>query len=286
VSARVRAAAVGLALALLLALVAVAAGARGGGGLGSSSPQALPRAIFDYAFTLGILFAIGGLIALLFLRPQQGPREEQRGGLLRLVAAMAAFMFLAYVALGRGALSEEAREALQRLAERAPAAEGSGDGGEAAPVDPLRIRWELVGLVAAVALATAAAGVRRRLRRRPRREAATLEEELAEALGEGLDDLRAEPDARRAVVAAYARMERALGAHGLARRPAETALEYLGRALRDLRVPAEAVLDLTGLFERAKFSPHPIDGAMKEEAIAALETVRAALLAPDLQAAA
>ena len=42
---------------------------------------------------------------------------------------------------------------------------------------------------------------------------------------------------------------------------------------RSARFPI-SVLDLTQLFERAKFSPHEIDAAMKEESIAALEAVR------------
>ena len=40
---------------------------------------------------------------------------------------------------------------------------------------------------------------------------------LAAAVDESLDDLRAEPDPRRAVIAAYARLERVLAAHGLPR---------------------------------------------------------------------
>src|SRR5262245_12634583 len=50
---------------------------------------------------------------------------------------------------------------------------------------------------------------------------------LADVLDETLDDLRAETDPRRAVIAAYARMERALGAYGLPRRASEAPDEYL-----------------------------------------------------------
>ena len=51
-----------------------------------------------------------------------------------------------------------------------------------------------------------------------------------------IDDLRNEPDARRAVIAAYAGMERTLATHGLAAAPSETPFEYLARILRDLDV--------------------------------------------------
>ena len=49
-----------------------------------------------------------------------------------------------------------------------------------------------------------------------------LAEALADVLEETLDDLRAERDPRRAVIAAYARLERTLAAFGLPRRPSAT----------------------------------------------------------------
>ena len=102
---------------------------------------------------------------------------------------------------------------------------------------------------------------------------------VAQAVDESLDDLRAEPDPRRAVIAAYARLERVLAAHGLPRKPAEAPLEYLGRMLAELSVSDRAARALTDLFERAKFSQHAVGAEMKDEAIDALETVRDDLLA-------
>ena len=99
-------------------------------------------------------------------------------------------------------------------------------------------------------------------------------EQLYSLLDDTLDDLRAEPDARTAVVAAYARMERGLGGLGLRRRPSEAPLEYLSRALARLSVSGEAAHRLTTLFERCAFSPAPVDEAMKAEAIEALEAIK------------
>jgi hypothetical protein len=129
----------------------------------------------------------------------------------------------------------------------------------------------VVGLAAAAVVAYVVA--QRRSRRASRAEE-TLAEELAVVLDDTLDDLRAESDPRRAVIAAYARMERVLAAHGIARRAAETPDEYLTRILRALAIDAEAVRRLTDLFSRAKFSQHAVDFGMKEEAIEALEHVR------------
>jgi hypothetical protein len=107
---------------------------------------------------------------------------------------------------------------------------------------------------------------------------------LADVLDETLDDLRAEADPRRAVIAAYARMERALAASGLPRSPAEAPDEYLQRIFADLEVSRRATARLTALFAWAKFSSHDVAPEMKQEAIEALEAVREELRAADVLA--
>jgi hypothetical protein len=101
-----------------------------------------------------------------------------------------------------------------------------------------------------------------------------LQDELIQMIDTTVEDLLREGDARKAVIASYASMERTLASHGFARIPAEAPLEYLGRILETLEVRPDAVRSLTNLFEYAKFSPHDIDGQMKESAIEALLTIR------------
>ena len=110
--------------------------------------------------------------------------------------------------------------------------------------------------------------------RRGRGSRELLAEQLAVVLDETLDDLRAEEDPRRAIIRAYARLERVLATNGVPRAPAETPDEYLPRVLHELELEPAAVERLTALFTRAKFSQHDVDAAMKEEAIGALEQVR------------
>jgi hypothetical protein len=107
----------------------------------------------------------------------------------------------------------------------------------------------------------------------------TMAEDVAAGIADAIDDLEAEPDARRAVIAAYARMEAVFARHGMQRKESETPVEYLRRLLLDLTSRTEAVRRLTDLFEQAKFSLHEIDGTMKQEAIDALRAIR-----DDLQA--
>lgn len=144
-----------------------------------------------------------------------------------------------------------------------------------------------VGLLGLLALGGALYYVRIRSRATPlgAPPSADVKEELAGAVSEAIDDLRDEPDPRRAVVAAYARMERSLARHGLGRRPAEAPFEYLTRILTELDVRESAALELTELFERAKFSPHPVDADMKARAIGALVAIRVDLQEPETVAA-
>ena len=129
------------------------------------------------------------------------------------------------------------------------------------------------------------APVRANLRKRrsaiPLEQERTVAEDLAASIGDAIDDLEAEPDARRAVIAAYARMEAVLARNGLRRRPSETPVEYLRRILLGLTARGDSVSRLTALFEQAKFSRHEIDATMKHDAIQALRDIRA-----DLQGAA
>jgi hypothetical protein len=109
-------------------------------------------------------------------------------------------------------------------------------------------------------------------------------EMLAAALDESLDDLRADEDLRRAIVAAYARMETTLAAAGIPRHHAEAPLEYMERALLTLDASAPAVRRLTDLFEWARFSQHEPEPAMRDEAVDALVAVRDELRASELVA--
>jgi Domain of unknown function (DUF4129) len=113
---------------------------------------------------------------------------------------------------------------------------------------------------------------------RSRRKAPADDDEVARVVSvvvdESLEDLLRESDARRAVIACYARMERTLARLELRREPFEAPLEYLERVLIRLRASARSTQRLTHLFEEAKFSHHVVDEHMRTDAIAALSTLR------------
>ena len=97
-----------------------------------------------------------------------------------------------------------------------------------------------------------------------------------QAVEVGLDALRREPDPRRAIIAAYAAMERSFSRAGLGRHAWEAPIEYLRRVLAGALGDPEDVQTMTHLFEVAKFSQHPVDESMRSGAIGALERIRTA----------
>jgi hypothetical protein len=108
---------------------------------------------------------------------------------------------------------------------------------------------------------------------------------LVEAVDESLDDLRAESDARRAIIRSYARFERAAAAAGLRRRSAQTPMEFMRDALLRLPAPRSAVTALTALFELARFSDRALGDAERTRALDALDDIKAGMDKAALDAA-
>ncbi len=100
---------------------------------------------------------------------------------------------------------------------------------------------------------------------------------LAEAVEESVEDLRAEPDARRAIIRCYARFERVAADAGVERKPWHTPMEFMREALPRLPVPRGAVPTLTGLFELARFSHRALGPRERDRALDALDLIKAAI---------
>ena len=277
-------------LGVVAALAIVAVAARGETPIGQAGTRRPADGLLDVLLSLFLVLMGLGVILfcyLLLLRKdviaQQralGKRKQRRfAGLLILgVFLVALFLVVRYQAENPGGLRIP-------TIEPPPDADGAGtspDDGRYTPKFAL-IPVLIVGLLAVGGIAAAWWSAKARRRAREFDET-TLAEALSDVLEETLDDLRAERDPRRAVIAAYARLERAVGAYGLPRRPAEAPLEYLARMLVELSVSRPAVRRLTQLFERAKFSQHEVGLEMKEQAIAALQQVQDELRAAELAA--
>jgi uncharacterized protein DUF4129 len=270
----------GLAVVGLLALVAL--GARGGhpGGRFQAHQREVPAAVGNDLLTaLVIAYAVGVLVVIaVFLTVRhkwEAPQSRWLRDLVVTLVVLGLVTLIGYrIVHAHGALrflhlQQHARTGVAghtRTTERLP---------QLGPKQAAHFDWRFAALLLGLALLAAAFFLVRGRRNRDGPAAEPdVEEELDTAVGESIDDLRRESDPRRAVIAAYARMERVLRRHGRARRAAEAPYEYLERVLGDLRIRPAAVKELTELFERAKFSVHQIDGGMKTRAIDALVAVR------------
>ena len=153
----------------------------------------------------------------------------------------------------------------------APAGAGGGTGGF---VLPSWVPWTGLGIVLA-GVATGAAllvfGGARSVEEPPERRAARA------AVDAAIDALDTTIDPRYAVIAAYAAMERVLAARGIRRLRAEAPREYLRRVLLAASGAERDAQTLTGLFEEARFSTHPISERLRELALSALTSLHARL---------
>lgn len=277
----------GIALTALLAVVAVASHAhRPGGATPASTPHA-PTLFIDYVVSaMLVLFPLG--VAIVLWAMAQGRHQRLLAGetdWLRtligvgvLCAVLATIVYVNKQGIGHGfhfggsSTSHSGQGSPVKIGRPPKTGQAAYHG---------QFKWVSAAIVGGAILGLIGAGLTVYIRKRRGGDAWDREAELAAALDEvladSLDDLRADPDPRRAVIRTYARMERTFAAYGVPREESEAPLEYMERALHRLSVSSSAVRRLTQLFSRAKFSPHDVDASMKDQAIEALVGLRAEL---------
>jgi hypothetical protein len=277
----VQAAALALVVLTLLGVVTLAASGGHPNGHGRTSDRQVPTSIQDALVTLlaiAYVLTLAGIVYWFFRhRGEWQPRKRSnwiRNFFLVLIL-MAVIVPVGYRALSDKGLKERAQKAQQQQrAQNAARQRARNQRPKPLPGRTAEFNWWIAGGVGGLLLL---GGVWLVVRRRPL-EPLPAGESVADALSEvaaaSIEDLRREGDPRRAVIAAYANMERALAEHGLPRRRAEAPFEYLTRILRQLEVSESSVRRLTELFEYAKFSTHEIDVGMKEQAIEAFVALR------------
>lgn len=277
--------------ALVLLLVAVAIASTGSVPAGSGGARRPSDRFLDTLISLFLLWMVFGALLwgyILVVRKdvvaeaaanRRGPRSW-KPILVFPVVVGAIVLVLRWLSVG-----ESLRDRISGGFGQGSGGLGNGDPATSSTYEPRFATGPVLIVVGLLAIATGAWFLNRRSRRQrlePGQD--VLLPALADVIEETLDDLRAETDPRRAVIAAYARMERALAAYGLPRGAAEAPDEYLQRIFSDLEVSRRATSRLTALFAWAKFSSHDVEPEMKLEAIEALEAVHAELRAAEILA--
>lgn len=261
-----------LAVAALLAVVALAS--RPDAGPGSPLLGADPaRVILDVATYLFVVLVVLGLLVIVWaLWPRPGDERmalppRRRWGLSTVVTTLLVLgiaLWLRGAGRLRGLSGAAGAGAGVRPLPPAVAAPGRGA--------PAGVDWIAAAIV--VALLAAAAFALWWLLRPRRRPAVPMARRLQAVLDDAIEDVLAEGDPRRAVIAAWARLERVLGRSGLPRRDSEAPFEYASRAGAALAVEPRWLERLADLFEWARFSTHEVTPAMREEALDRLVAVR------------
>lgn len=263
----------------LLALAVGIASRPGGGSVGPVAGSAAARVGLDalvYLFLVVMVLGSGLLAWLIWPQKDEAPLpplERRRHPLAAMLAlALALLVLIWWRSSHPGRLPNLPFSPAPGAGLAPPGALRSGSGAGYEGVD-----WAAAGIVVLL-LAVAAVLIWRWLRAgRPRltvlpAPAPTVADEVDDALADSLD----EPDPRRAVIAAWARVERVLAAHGAPRRPAEAPHEYAARAPDTVGSPLN-LEGLADLYEWARFSVHAVTPRMRADALRRLAAVREGL---------
>jgi NADH:ubiquinone oxidoreductase subunit 6 (subunit J) len=243
-------------------------------------PERLLAGLEVAVLVAGALLVVAMVVMAITSGSRRAVTYRGRRSLWRTVLVVAALALVSGALLARQRNDHESDENGRGSVATTVAVEGS--------TEATRPTWPLAVLGTVVVVALAAAGWAAR-RRRPTfdaevnpRAADEVRRAAGSAFSASLADLEAEPDPRRAIVAAYGRLLDGLDAAGFGRQPAEAPEEHLRRVLEQLQVPPAPLHTLVALFAEARFSEHALTAAHKQSAIDAFRAARDALagLAP------
>lgn len=182
---------------------------------------------------------------------------------------------------GISALTQAVRDRADeegRLPQPEASAAQSVPGADEAARTSRALGWALTGAIMALAVGVAGGTAWLIGQTRRRSDGDDLDPLLRE-IDEGYSRIEVGAEPREAVIACYSGMTDALERRGALKRPSDTPFEYLERALQRLEVSKSNARRLTELFEKARFSTHEADEAMRSEALQALDAVRSDLAA-------
>ncbi len=264
-----------IAIVILLPLVALASRPEGSGAktpLLGDDPARVAFDVITYMVLMAALLGLAIIVWALWPRPgeEMPPLPRRRHPLAMALALTAAVLVAVWLrshrlgqfpALAPGTAAGQAAGGVPRITQSGRAAAAGG-------VDVLAL-----AIVAGIVLCAAFLTWRAVAGKTPRRRRTALARVEA-VLDDAIQDVLAEDDPRRAVIKAWARLERLLARYGLGRRDSEAPLEYAARAREGLGIDGISLERLADLFEWARFSVNEVTPAMRQEALDGLLAVR------------
>jgi hypothetical protein len=274
----------GVVLFALLAVVSLASRS----GFGHTSQASASPEYLSWAFSAFLVLYVLAMPALVWALYQQGVQAViQRRSFKNIVIRRFISVMLFCTLIGGALYFREHvhwRKADSTVVNGAPKGVARDKAAQRNVAEPA-FQWSVAAAFAGIILIASVPLTRAYLTERRLRQQRTAEqtlrhrEQLAASIDVIVDDLINEPDPRRAVIAAYARMEALFTHAGVNRQENETAREYLRRLVVRMTGHTDAVEALTLLFERARFGARDISSGMKSSAIAALRQIREDLVA-------
>ncbi len=241
-----------------------------------TAAQSIVDALRHASVPLAIAAGVAALTVLLSVtrrrRPagRNGPRRRRMTRRERALTAVAALLALAAVMTARAVTST-------RRARPVPRPSHSQQGGGSSARSPWHLGTGTGAVVLAVVLIilTVLLLLMASRHRRATPAAERTAVLLADAAEGGRRALLGARDPREAVVAAYLAMEQQLANNGFVLSRSRTASEVLTGAAGGGYVDGSAAAVLVRLFERARFSRHPLTAADRDRALAALDALAA-----------
>lgn len=208
--------------------------------------------------------------------PHEARRPPAWAALVLLLPSLAVLSYFAW-SHSYGRERDPLRTALDTISELLDLLAKSRKPPTSSPAFDVAIAVVVVAVSLAIFAAMVLITLAERLQHRQDDQAVTDAPPLHEVIEASLDDLRTDPDARRAIIGVYRRFEHALADAQVGRQPWETPSEFMRVALARLPMPVPPVERLTRLFELARFSDRPLQTDARDVACECLDRIQTAL---------
>ena len=237
---------------------------KGGGGTGVAEGSGDILSTLYMAF-VGILVILSVIYAVMsFLHKDSQILKEIAAGFIVMLVLGGIIVLAQY-------LSDSSEPGVTQSANRTGEAGNANVTTTEKPAGALQYSVIAIGMVLAAVIAVKMAFA---LRSKKTLKVEDRGEELIRKINAAMNELEGGKKVQEVIIRAYEEMCRVLGKSGVKDRDSFTPREFEKEIIRQMDIDPEPVARLTGLFEEAKYSSHPIDDSKRRDAIRALKDLK------------